>query len=330
MKAIVLNKGRDMLLEEVSIAQPKSNEIQVKIMASGFNPIDYQMIENEIERKLLHSPILGREFSGIVTAIGAKAINFKIGDAVFCGSGSMGSNGTYAEYINVPEEIVAAKPETVSFEQAAGIPSVGLTALQCFDRMPIDTSSKVLITGAAGGVGAMLVKILLAKGYQNFIVTAGNETSITALHNIGVNSKQVINYALQDVETAALALNKNAKFDIVVDLVGGPIAEKAAGLLKTNGVYLDITALSTPSSRELLFDKGATIINISNYAYAADKNYSYYRNGLESLASLLNNSFITPPSIEVLGNMSADTVVRAHLMLKTNKTQGKKLIMKIN
>lgn len=209
MKAIVLNNNGELNLEEVLIAMPKYNEVQVKIMASGFNPIDYQMIENEMERKLLHSPILGREFSGIITAIGSKVMNFKIGDALFCGSGSMGSNGTYAEYINVPEEIIAVKPDSISFEQAAAIPSVGLTALQCFDRMPIDHLSTVLITGAAGGVGAMLIKILLANGYHNFIVTAGNETSIGALLEIGVQSEQIVNYTLQDVEVAAITLNNN-------------------------------------------------------------------------------------------------------------------------
>ncbi|RWX01388.1 NADP-dependent oxidoreductase [Flavobacterium cerinum] len=329
MKAIVLNNKGDLNLEEVLIPMPKDNEVQVKIMASGFNPIDYQMIENELERKLLHSPILGREFSGIVTTIGNKVINFKIGDAVFCGSGSMGSNGTYAEYINVPEEIVAVKPDSISFEEAAAIPSAGLTALQCFDRIPIDHLSTLFITGAAGGVGAMLIKILLTKGYRNFIVTAGNETSIGALLEIGVQSEQIINYTLQDVGVAAITLNNNSKFDIVVDLVGGAIAEKAAGVLKTNGAYLDVTALSTPSSREILFNKGAIIINISNYAYVADKNYVYYKAGLTYLASLLHNSSITPPSINVLGGLDVDTALKAHNILKTNKTQGRKLIMQI-
>lgn len=105
----------------------------MKIIASGFNPIDYQMREN----KRLHSPVLGREFSGVVTSIGKSVKDFKPGDAVFCGSGSMGSNGTYAEYISVPESIVALKPDSISFQQAAALPFVGLTALQCLHRMKL-------------------------------------------------------------------------------------------------------------------------------------------------------------------------------------------------
>lgn len=82
-----------------------------------------------------------------------KVKEFKVGDAVFCGSGSMGSNGTYAEYIAVRESIVVHKPHFLSFEQAAlGIPSAGLTALQSYNRMKLQNTDSVLITGAAGGV----------------------------------------------------------------------------------------------------------------------------------------------------------------------------------
>ena len=112
MKAIVLHQNGEFKLEEINTPQPKDHQVQVKIAAAGFNPIDYQMTENAMERKLLHSPILGREFSGIVSAIGENVTNFKTGDSVFCGSGSMGSNGTYAEYVCVPAEILLHLPNS--------------------------------------------------------------------------------------------------------------------------------------------------------------------------------------------------------------------------
>ena len=188
MKAIVLQENWEFRLEDLEIPQPEAYQIQVKIIASGFNPIDYQMTEDRSERKLLRSSILGREFSGIVSEIGQKVTNFKVGDPVFCGSGSMGSNGTYAEYICIPQEIAIHKPATISFEQAAAIPSSGLTALQCFNRMNANLYDSILIMGAAGGVGSMLVKILTANGYKNIVVTAGNENSITSLLNLGVKA----------------------------------------------------------------------------------------------------------------------------------------------
>ncbi|KUJ62386.1 alcohol dehydrogenase [Flavobacteriaceae bacterium CRH] len=330
MKAIVLQNSNEFGLEDVAIPQPKENQIQVKIVASGFNPIDYQMTDKGApEKKMLHSLILGREFSGIVTALGEKATQFKIGDHIFCGSGSMGSNGTYAEYICIPEEIAMHKPATISFEEAAGLPSAGLTALQAINRMQAKVTDSIFITGAAGGVGNVLMKLLLSKGYQNLIVTAGNEKSIASLIALGIKPEQIINYKKQDVYEAALVLNDTKNFDFIVDLVGNEIAFVAAKLLKTNGIYVDVTNFSTPDSRQALFSKGATILNISNYCYGLDKNHAYYKQGLKELATLLQQKLITPPAIEIMGKLETATVLKAHKLLRENKTEGKKLIMQI-
>jgi len=330
MKAIVLTGAGQLQLESVPAPIAKAGEIVIRIVATGFNPIDYQMRENEMERKLLHSPILGREFSGIVTEIGEGLSAYKPGDEVFGASGSMGSNGTYAEYISVPEAIVMHKPASITFTEAAAISSAGLTALQCFNRMKAGPNDTVFITGAAGGVGAMLVKILLAHRFYNFIATAGNDDSIKALKAIGVKDHQIINYQADEVETTALLKNGHKKFDFVTDLVGGRIAESAARLLKINGTYLDVTALLTADARETLFHIGASILNISNYAYAAEKNYGYYKTGLAELARLLNEGYISPPAIELLGPLGVDTAEKAHDILRRNKTKGKKLVMQVH
>lgn len=330
MKAILLQENREFQLETIATPKPEPDQILVQIVATGFNPIDYQMTENRLERKLLHSPILGREFSGIVAEIGAKVRDFKIGDVIFCGLGSMGSNGTYAEYICVPEAIAVKKPATISFEEAAAIPSVGLTALQTFKRMKASLTDSILITGAAGGVGNFLIKLLIAKGFSNFIVTAGNEESISSLTNLGIKPQQIINYRKQEIYDAAFSLNGNKSFDIVVDLVGNAIAEVAAKLLKINGVFIDVTNFSTSESRNILFSRGATIHNISNYAFGLEKRYDYYKNGLNELAQLLENKFITPPNISIIGELNTTTVVKALRILRENKTHGRKLIMQIN
>ncbi|MCV9928603.1 NADP-dependent oxidoreductase [Flavobacterium sp. LS1R49] len=330
MKAIIADKDGKLHLKNVNIPTIKEDELLIKIIASGFNPIDYQMLENELERKLMHSPILGREFSGIIAGVGINVRDFKVGDAVFSGSGSMGSNGTYAEYIAIRESIVVHKPKFLSFAQAAGISSAGLTALQSFNRMKLQKNDSVLITGAAGGVGAMLVKILLANQFTNFIVTAGNDESISSLKEIGVKDSQIVNYKTDDVAIFALAKNNQQKFDFIVDLVGNKIGEIAAKLLKSNGTFLDVTALSTEESRETLFNKGAVIMNISNYTYSVEKDYGYYKNGLSELVRLIENKAITPPNIEIIGELNVETVSKAHEILSSNKTKGKKLIMRVS
>ncbi|WP_313386563.1 NADP-dependent oxidoreductase [Chishuiella sp.] len=328
MKAIILNKNN--LLEETFVEQPipKSNELLIKIIASGFNPIDYQMLENELERKLISSPILGREFSGIVIKKGENVKEFNLGDEVFCGSGSMGSNGSYAEYISVPEEIVALKPKNIPFEEAAGLPSAGLTALQIYNRLDLNTTNNILVSGASGGVGSFLIKLLIMNKKQNIVVTVGNAESKSHLNNIGLNDSQIIDYNSTNFIKNLLRANNNSPFDIGIDLVGNKMSEIIAETLKTNGIYVDVTALTTPNSREKLFNNGNSIINISNYAYSSIKDYAYYKKGLEKIAEFLEKKSITPPNYINIGQLSLESVLSAHELLKNNLTKGNKLIMK--
>jgi len=328
MKAIVLNKNFQLGEAEIEKPAPKSHEVLIRIKASGFNPIDYQMIENELERKLLKSPILGRELSGIVIEKGADANQFNIGDEVYCGSGSMGSNGTYAEYIAVPEAIVALKPENISFEQAAGIPSAGLTALQIVRRLKLNGSDTVLVTGATGGVGSFVIKFLLANQFQKIIATVGSEENRQILLGMGLKNHQIINYKEENLTKNLLKANDEQLFDFGIDLVGNYMSEITADVLKINGTYADVTALVTKDAHEILFNKGTVIMNISNYSYSINKDYQYYKGSLEEISKRIENGAISPPNYKTIGDLSLNTVLRAHSILKNNQTQGHKLIMK--
>ncbi|WP_185289324.1 NADP-dependent oxidoreductase [Chryseobacterium lactis] len=328
MKTVILNK--DFQLEDgiVEKPMPKTNEVLIQIKASGFNPIDYQMLENELERKLISSPILGRELSGIIIEKGSDVTQFSIGDEVFCGSGSLGSNGTYAEYISVPETIVALKPKNISFEEAAAIPSAGLTSLQIFNRLKLQPRQTILITGAAGGVGSFFVKILLAHHIQHFTVTVGSEENKQMLINLGVKAHQIVNYREENLIENLLKANSDQPFDIGVDLVGNTMAEVTAEVLKINGTYVDVTALVTKNAHEMLFNKGSLIMNISNYAYSMTGKHDYYQNSLVAIKTLLETEAIAPPQHRIIGDLSLATVLQAHSILKNNQTQGHKLVMK--
>lgn len=328
MKAVILNKNgklEDGLAEQ---PQPKNNEVLIQIKASGFNPIDYQMLENELERKLISSPILGRELSGIVVNTGSDVTEFNIGDEVYCGSGSMGSNGTYAEYIVVPEAIVSFKPKNISFEQAAAIPSVGMTSLQIFNRLKLNPENTVLVTGATGGVGSFLIKLLLAHNIQQITATVGSEENRQILLNLGLKNHQIINYKEENLISNILKANNDQPFEYGIDLVGNYMSEVTADVLKINGMYVDVTALVTKDAHETLFNKGTLMMNISNYTYGMVKKYEYYKNSLFQIKALIENGKILPPQHKVIGNLSLETVLQAHSVLKNNQTQGHKLIMK--
>ncbi|MDQ0065844.1 NADP-dependent oxidoreductase [Chryseobacterium lathyri] len=328
MKAIALNKNFQLEDAVIEKPTPKNHEVLIRIKASGFNPIDYQMIENELERKLLKSSILGRELSGIVVEKGADAHQFNIGDEVFCGSGSMGSGGTYTEYIAVPEAIVAFKPKNISFEQAAGIPSAGLTALQIFNRLKLNHDDSVLVTGATGGVGSFVIKFLMANHHQKITATVGSEENRQILLGLGLKNHQIISYKEENLDAKLLKANDDKPFDFGIDLVGNYMSEITAEVLKINGTYADVTALISKDAHEILFNKGIVIINISNYSYSINKDYQYYKGNLEKISKLIENGTISPPNHKIIGDLSLNTVLKAHSILKNNQTQGHKLIMK--
>ncbi|WP_219225912.1 zinc-binding alcohol dehydrogenase family protein [Pedobacter antarcticus] len=301
--------------------------VLVKIKAAGFNPVDYQMRIGTSEKARLHSPILGREFSGVVEKAGKFANTFKIGDPVFAASGSMGSNGSYAEYISVPESILSVKPENLSFEEAAAIPVAYLTAIQLVDRLKIDFKDSVLITGAAGGVGLALVKFMIASGHQKITVTAGNKFSRNHLKKTGLPAESIVDYTGDQLTERLRNANRGHDFDICIDLVGAKMAELSAELVKLNGIYADVTALGTEKSRSLLFDKGVIIFNISNYAYSLYNKYEWYGNNLRRIASMLSDKVISPPSLSIFAGLSVKSVTQAHNSLERNQTNGRKLVM---
>lgn len=327
MKAVLLSENFQLKDGFTEKPQPKNNEVLIRIKASGFNPIDYQMLENEHEKKLISSSILGRELSGIIVEIGKDISQFNIGDEVYCGIGSMGSNGSYAEYVTALESIVAAKPKNISFEQAAAIPSVGMTALQIFNRLSLNQNDTIFVTGATGGVGSFLIKLLLANNFNTITATVGTEENRNILLKIGLNSHQIINYKNENLVENILKANNSQYFDVGIDLVGNYMSEITAEVLKINGTYVDVTALTTHESREMLFNKGNLIMNISNYAYSMTKNYQYYKNSLNEISKLIENGIITSPNYKVVGDLSLETVLKAHSILKKNQTQGNKLIM---
>jgi len=327
MNAVILSENNQLINAEVVLRQLKPEEVKIKIIASALNPIDYQMRENEYERKYMFSPILGREGAGIITEIGSGVIDFVIGDEVYFACGSMGSNGTYSEYILLAAALVAPKPKNISFEQAAALPTSGITALQVFDRAPITASDQVFLTGASGGVGLFILKLLLVNGIKNIMATAGNTTSIQRLRELGLNNENIVDYKQGNLIEILKNKMNNHGFDFCIDAVGHALSETSATLLKPHGCYIDITHFTTASARDTLFSSAAKIINISNFIHAQNLNYTYFKQALNRIANYIEQKIIQPMPIYPIGGLTSETIEKGHQLLKNNKTEGYKLIL---
>src|SRR2546423_361168 len=168
MKAIVYHScvSADVQrLKDIAKPIPKDDQVLIKVRAAALNPLDWRIMKGvplpfRVIMKMATPTAeravgIGRDVAGVIEAVGKSVIQFKVGDEVF---GTC--EAAVAEYACTKESAVVAKPEALTFEQAASIPVAGLTALQGLrDKGRIQAGQQVLINGAAGGVGTFAVPI---------------------------------------------------------------------------------------------------------------------------------------------------------------------------
>ncbi len=205
MKAILRYKyGPPAVLQLVEVAKPvpKENEILVRIQAASVNALDWHLLTADIflvrfmGEGLLKpkNPKLGADMAGQVEAVGSQVEEFKIGDEVFGDIAPWGM-GSFAEYAVVPEKALALKPANLSFEAAAAVPVAGFTALQGLrDQGKIQPGQKVLVQGAAGGVGTFAVQI--AKYYGAEVTAVCSTRNMEQARSLG--AEHVIDYTKEN------------------------------------------------------------------------------------------------------------------------------------
>ena len=199
MKAAIYTKrGSGKVLDVVDTEPPvpKPGEVLIKVRAASVNPLDWR----------LKSRRPGVDLAGEITTVGNRVTRFKPGDAVF-GLGK----GAFAEYAVARESRMAAKPDRMSFEQAASLPIAGLTALQGLrDKGKLASGQKLLINGASGGVGTFSVQ--LAKIWGAEVTGVCSTRNVEMVWSLGADF--VVDYTQQD-----LALDSK-RYDLILDNVG--------------------------------------------------------------------------------------------------------------
>ena len=201
-------------------------EVVVDIHAASVNGADYKVRRGGGAYGNIRFPyILGRDFSGVVSAVGDGVTDFAVGDAVF-GVTEQGIEGAYAEKIAIKAAIVARKPDQLGHAEAAAMALTGLTALWAIeDTARLKPGETILIQGGAGGVagfGIQLVKHLGAT--VSTTASAGNHSYVR-----GLGADRVIDYNVEDFATAV------SNCDVVFDTVGGKVRAGCYAVLKPGG-----------------------------------------------------------------------------------------------
>src|SRR6266498_1889657 len=247
MKAIVYyNNGSGDVLKfgEIEKPNPRDDEILIKVRAASVNPLDYHLLTHALMRRVMavlskaKNTRPGRDVAGQVEAVGSNVTQFQPGDEVFGAC-----SGAFAEYACSRESALAMKPDNVTFEQAASVNVAGLTALQGLrDKGKIQPGSKVLVNGAAGGVGTFAVQI--AKTFGAHVTGVCSTRNLDLVRSIGAD--EVIDYTQNDFTTS------NQRYDLILDCVGNHSFSACRRVLNPDGRFVGVGAPHDVSMMDLL------------------------------------------------------------------------------
>lgn len=310
MRAIVIDQfgGRDQLhLAAVPPPVPGKREVLIRVHAAGVNPVDWKIREGLLRTRMPHQfPIIpGWDVAGVIESTGPGARRFSPGDAVYAYARKpIIKDGTYAEYVAVPETSVARKPANLDFAEAAAVPLVALTAWQSlFDAAGLRRGQTVLIHAAAGGVGGFAVQLARWKGAR--IIATASAANHDFVRSLGAH--EVVDYRTDDVAAAVRRFAPDG-VDVAYDTVGGEVQQRSAELVRPGGVLVSILAYA---DAEAVRARGVE----PKYVFVAPSAPQLAR-----LAGLIERGRL---KVTIAARLPLEQAAQAHEMIEAGHTRGK-------
>jgi NADPH:quinone reductase-like Zn-dependent oxidoreductase len=215
---------------------PSSGKVLVRIKAAGVNPVDWKLREGYMQQMMpLQFPsTLGMDFSGVIEKVGQEVSEFKQGDEVYGRASVMeGGSGAFAEMALANADSIAHKPKTLSHEEAAGLPLVGVSAWQALvETIRLSNGQRILIHGGAGGIGTIAIQ--LAKHLGAYVATTVS-TNDKEFVKEELGADEVIDYKTQNFEDVL-----SNDYDAVFDTVGGETYKRSFKVLKRGGIIVSM------------------------------------------------------------------------------------------
>ena len=229
-------------LDEPQICSP--TQIKVKLKAASVNPVDTKLRSRGVFYQDALPAILGCDGAGVVVETGDSVTRFMPGDDVwFCHGGLGGAPGNYAEYTVLDEKEAEMKPGRLSFEQAAALPLVSITAGEAlFDRAALTSSQTVLIHAGAGGVGHIAIQLAKSVGAR-VCTTVSTDEKATFAKQLG--SDKIIRYRDTDFVEEVMRWTHGEGVDVVLDSIGGETFQSSLSAAK---VYGHVNTLLDPGT----------------------------------------------------------------------------------
>ncbi|MGO4957547.1 NADP-dependent oxidoreductase [Luteococcus sp. Sow4_B9] len=234
MRAFGITRYGQTRLEELSVAEPElgPHDVLVDVRASSVNPVDLLIARGDFKRVFpaMTPLVLGHDVAGVVLATGARVGQWKVGDEVMARPGGH-STGTFAERALVREEDIAAKPGNVGFAAAASLPLVAETAWQAFTEVTsVGPGTKVLVHGAAGGLGSVAAQLAVHLGAEVTATCSGRDVDLVRDYGVA----RVIDYRTEDFSTLVSGQ------DVVLETVGGENQLKSLAVTAPGGTVVSV------------------------------------------------------------------------------------------
>lgn len=293
----------ELRLVDVADPEPLPTEVLVRVVAAGVNPVDLFTREGKAYQRALDLPFVpGWDVAGVVERIGYGVTRFAPGDHVYGMPWFPRQAGGYAEFVTAPARHLAHKPASIGFDAAAALPLAGLTAWHMLTEVAgVQPGQRVLVNGAAGGVGHLAVQ--LAKHLGATVIGAARPSKHDFVRSLGadVTIGHTTPGNVGDIEPV----------DVVIELVGGEICLALLDALVPGGILVSAQGAWAPGLREAARSKG---VRASWYLVEPD------HHGLETLARLVDDGAL---QVHVGGVAPLAEAADVHRRLAAGDIRGK-------
>ena len=303
--AYFMKNGGPEVMQYGEVPDPVAGpgQVLVDVHAASVNGADWKVRAGHYAPITTFPYIPGRDFSGVVSALGAGVTDLKVGDPVF-GVVLQVDDGCYAEKVAIKSAIVAKKPESLTHVEAAALALIGLTALVSIeDTLCVKSGETILIQGGAGGVAGFAVQV--AKHIGARVITTASAANHDYLRSLGAD--QIIDYSKQDFTKVVSGC------DAVFDTVGGDVVNRSFAVLR-------------PGGRAAFIGSGATApVPPRNDVVSLRPKVGRDRAHLERIVALVTGGAVRVPEIKVYPLSEA---AAAHRVSEGRHLRGK-LVFKV-
>jgi NADPH:quinone reductase-like Zn-dependent oxidoreductase len=296
-------------IEEIPAPEPILTEVQVRVHVAGVNPVDFKTrMGRGVSGAMGELPIrVGWDVSGVVSEIAPGVTRFAVGDEVFGMPWFPRQAGAYAEYVTAPARHFIAKPHVLSHEEAGALPLAGLAAWQIVvDTVRVQDGDDVLVHGAAGGVGHLVVQIARARGAR--VLAHARAEQAEWLTTLG--AAEVIDYREERFE------DRVADLDAVIDCHGS-YAERSLAVLRPGGILVSVPRVGSPDVQELAAKQSR---RATGFLVEPDPV------GLAGLCDLIEGGHL---QIRVDRAFELEDVVEAHRLAEGGHHGGGKIVLRV-